>query len=42
LYGSLNGSDIENEIIIMIVEEDEAIRLIDLEGLIQEECAEKM
>jgi len=42
LYGPLNGSDIENEIIIMTVEEYEAIRLIDLEGLTQEECAEKM
>ncbi len=42
LYGPLNGSDIENEIIMMTVEEYEAIRLIDLEGLTQEECAEKM
>ncbi|SHJ28839.1 DUF134 domain-containing protein [Parasporobacterium paucivorans] len=42
LYGPLNGSDIENEIIMMTVEEYEAIRLIDREGLTQEECAEKM
>jgi predicted DNA-binding protein (UPF0251 family) len=42
LYGPLNWSDIENEIIMMTVEEYEAIRLIDLEGLTQEECAEKM
>ena len=42
LYGPLNGSDTENEIIRMTVEEYEAIRLIDLEGLTQEECAEKM
>ena len=31
-----------NEIITMAVEEYETIRLIDLEGLTQEECAEKM
>ncbi|MPW25635.1 DUF134 domain-containing protein [Alkalibaculum sp. M08DMB] len=42
LYGPLNGSHIENEIIIMTVEEYETIRLIDLEGLTQEECSEKM
>jgi len=42
LYGPLNGSNIENEMIIMTVEEYEAIRLIDLEELTQEECAEKM
>ena len=42
LYGPLNRSDIENEIIMMTVEEYEAIRLIDLEGMTQEECAEKM
>lgn len=42
MYGSLNGSDIENEIIIMTVEEYETIRLIDLEGLTQEECANRM
>lgn len=42
LYGSLNESDRENEIIIMTVEEYETIRLIDLEGLTQEECAQRM
>lgn len=42
LYGPQNGSDIANEIINMTVEEYEAVRLIDLEGLTQEECAEKM
>ena len=42
LYGPLNGSDIKNEIIMMTVDEYEAIRLIDLEGLTQEESAEKM
>ena len=42
LYGPLNGLNIENKIIAMTVEEYEVIRLIDLEGLTQEECAEKM
>jgi predicted DNA-binding protein (UPF0251 family) len=42
LYGPLDGLDLENEIIFMTVEEYEAIRLIDLEDLTQEECAEKM
>ena len=42
LYGPLNRPDIDNEIIVMTVEEYETIRLIDLEGLTQEECAERM
>jgi predicted DNA-binding protein (UPF0251 family) len=42
LYGPVNTSDIENEIIQMTVEEYETIRLIDLEGLTQEECGERM
>lgn len=42
LYGPLNGSKTYNKIIMMAVEEYETIRLIDLEGLTQEECAEKM
>lgn len=42
LYGPLNGSGTGSEIIIMTVEEYETIRLIDLEGLTQEECAERM
>src|SRR5665647_808186 len=42
LYGPLNGPDIGNEILIMTVEEYETIRLVDLEGLTQEECAERM
>ena len=42
LYGPLSGSDIGSEIITMTVEEYETIRLIDLEGLTQEECAEWM
>lgn len=42
LFGPLNGPDVESRIIIMTVEEYETIRLIDLEGLTQEECAERM
>ncbi len=46
LYGPLNRSaidkDINSNIIIMTVEEYETIRLIDLEGLMQEDCAQRM
>jgi len=42
LYGPLNGPISELELIIMTVEEYETIRLIDQEGLTQEECAENM
>lgn len=42
LFGPLNGPILEDEIIVMSVEEYETIRLIDLEGLTQEECAERM
>jgi predicted DNA-binding protein (UPF0251 family) len=42
LFGPLEGSNLENDIIIMTVEEHETIRLIDLEGLTQEECSERM
>jgi len=42
LYGPLNGPVINSQLIIMTVEEYETIRLIDLEGLTQEECAERM
>ncbi|SET34100.1 Protein of unknown function DUF134 [Natronincola peptidivorans] len=41
MFGPLNVSNLDGEI-IMTVEEYEAIRLIDLEGLTQEECAERM
>ncbi len=42
LHGPLNGAIKDSEIIIMTVEEYETIRLIDLESLTQEECAERM
>lgn len=42
LYGPLNGFPDDSQLIIMSVEEYETIRLIDQEGLNQEECAEKM
>lgn len=42
LFGSLNSSNTDSEITQMTVEEYETIRLIDLEGLTQEECAQRM
>lgn len=42
LFGPLNAPKLNSEIIIMTVEEYETIRLIDLEGMMQEECAERM
>lgn len=42
LFGPLNVINLNGEIIIMNVEEYETIRLIDLEGFTQEECAEQM
>lgn len=42
LYGPLSGFSEDAALIVMSVEEYESIRLIDLEGLTQEECAEQM
>lgn len=42
LFGPLNSSERSNEYILMTVEEYETIRLMDLEGLNQEESAEIM
>lgn len=41
-YGPLNGLILDNAVTIMTVEEYETIHLIDLDGLTQEECAERM
>ncbi len=41
LFGPLNAAEIGHEI-IMSVEEYETIRLMDLDGMSQEECAERM
>jgi len=42
LYGPLTKVLTDNEPVIMSVEEYETIRLIDLDGLTQEECAIRM
>ncbi|MEG0774203.1 DUF134 domain-containing protein [Clostridium sp.] len=42
LFGPINKVNIEHETIIMTVDEYETIRLMDLEGMMQEECAKKM
>jgi predicted DNA-binding protein (UPF0251 family) len=42
VFGQANQNAITSPIVVMKVEEYEAIRLIDLEGLTQEESAEKM
>lgn len=41
-FGPLNVSINRDQFILMEVDEYETIRLIDLEGLTQEECAEQM
>ena len=42
LFGPLDTPLMDDNPIIMTVDEYETIRLIDLEGLMQEECAEQM
>ena len=42
MFGPLNGAVSQGEHIILTVEEYEVIRLIDLEGLEQEQCGERM
>ncbi|WP_312651111.1 DUF134 domain-containing protein [Aminipila sp.] len=42
VFVPLNSSIFDNEVITMTVEEYETIRLIDFEGLMQEECADRM
>lgn len=42
LFGPLNQQDSDRENIVMSVEEYESLRLIELEGMNQEECAERM
>lgn len=42
MFGPINASNKEHGTLIMSVDEYETIRLIDLEGMTQEECASKM
>ncbi|QSX08561.1 DUF134 domain-containing protein [Alkalibacter rhizosphaerae] len=41
-FGPLNDRDGKRDVVFMSVEEYETIRLIDYEGLTQEECAQNM
>ncbi len=41
-FGPMDGSSDERKVIVMTVDEFEAVRLIDLEGFNQEECAKQM
>ncbi|XCH79141.1 MAG: DUF134 domain-containing protein [Candidatus Dehalobacter alkaniphilus] len=42
LFGPLNAAIDQENLILMLVDEYETIRLIDLQGFTQEECAEQM
>lgn len=42
LFGPLNGLPLDNQPVTMTIDEYEIIRLIDVEGLTQSECAERM
>ncbi|WP_368293633.1 DUF134 domain-containing protein [Dehalobacter sp. TBBPA1] len=42
LFGPLNAVINQEDLVLMLVDEYETIRLIDLQGYTQEECAEQM
>lgn len=42
IFGPLTKTKLEPKIVVMTVEEYETIRLIDYEGLMQEECGKQM